>query len=75
VIVLTGRELFSSWYVEQRWKELGGRHAQFVAHAATRLDNLWTLAEITQQLYLDPLSMGTSPCSYGHSSAAVGSAA
>lgn len=52
VIVLTGRELFASWYIEQRWKDLGGRHAAFVAHRATQLSTLQNLADFTQQLYL-----------------------
>jgi hypothetical protein len=52
VIVLTGVELFSTWHIEQSWKELGGRHAKFVEGLTMRLDNLWTFAEITQQLYL-----------------------
>lgn len=52
VIVLTGTELFSAWNLDHAWKEKGGRHAQFVQPGAVRLDNLWTLAELTQQLYL-----------------------
>jgi len=53
VIVLTGHELFSAWYIGETWKEMGGRHAQFVVPPSTHLDNLATLAEFTQQLYLD----------------------
>jgi hypothetical protein len=52
VIVLTGLELFASWHVEQCWKDLGGRHAAFVAHPATQLSTLQNLADFTQQLYL-----------------------
>ena len=52
VIVLTGTELFAGWHLEQAWKEKGGMHARFVEPAYVRLDNLWTLAELTQQLYL-----------------------
>jgi len=52
VIVLTGIELFSTWRIEQSWKDLGGQHAKFVAPPSVHLDNLWTLAEITQQVYL-----------------------
>lgn len=52
VIVHTGTELFSAWNLDHAWKEKGGQHARFVQPAAVRLDNLWTLAELTQQLYL-----------------------
>ncbi|MFY9561063.1 MAG: hypothetical protein WAQ52_12590 [Terriglobales bacterium] len=52
VIVLASTELFSTWNIEHTWKDLGDRHAKFVQPASVRLDNLWTLAEITQQLYL-----------------------
>jgi hypothetical protein len=52
VIVFTGVELFSTWHIEQSWKDLGGQHAKFIEPPSVRLDNLWTLAEITQQLYL-----------------------
>ena len=49
MIVLTGTELFASWRLGQAWKEKGGQQARFVG---VHLDNLWTLAELTQQLYL-----------------------
>jgi hypothetical protein len=52
VIVLTGLELFSSWHINESWKTHGGQHAKFVEPASVCLDNLWTLAEFTQQLYL-----------------------
>ena len=52
VIVFTGVELFSTWHIEQSWKDLGGQWAKFVALPSVHLDNLWTLAEITQQIYL-----------------------
>jgi hypothetical protein len=52
VIVLTGTELFASWNLNHAWKEKGGQHARFAEPAAMRLDNLLTLAELTQQLYL-----------------------
>jgi hypothetical protein len=42
--------LFSSWHINHSWKERGGRHAKFVEPPSVRLDNLWTLAEFTQQL-------------------------
>jgi hypothetical protein len=52
VIVLTGIELFADWHIQHTWKELGGQWAKFVQPASVRIDNLWTLADITQQLYL-----------------------
>jgi len=52
VIVLTGTELFAGWEVEHIWKDLGDPRAKFVQHPSVRIDNLWTLADITQQLYL-----------------------
>jgi hypothetical protein len=52
VIVLTGTELFASWQIEHAWKDLGGERANFVQPARVRIDNLWTLADITQQVYL-----------------------
>jgi len=53
VIVLTGTELFGSWHLGHAWKEKGGQHARFAEPASLRLDNLSTLAELTQQLYLE----------------------
>jgi hypothetical protein len=53
VIILTGTELFSDWHVKHAWEKLGGRHAEFSKHASVDLDDLWTLADLTQQLYLD----------------------
>lgn len=64
VIVLTGTELFAGWDIQHTWKELGDPHAKFVKHPSVRIDNLWTLAEITQQLYLglpDPYTRFTQP--------------
>ena len=53
VIVLTGTELFSDWHVKHVWEKLGGRHAELSKHPSVHLDDLWTLADLTQQLYLD----------------------
>jgi hypothetical protein len=58
VIVLTGVELFADWSIEREWKKRGGAHADLVKPAWRRLDNLWTLADVTQQLYLDLPSYG-----------------
>jgi hypothetical protein len=52
VIVLTGIELFADRYLKDTWEKLGGHHAAMVKHASVHLDDLWTLAEITQRLYL-----------------------
>ena len=52
VIALTGTELFTPHYLDQVWKEKGGKHEQLIEHASVQLDNLKTLADFTQQLYL-----------------------
>lgn len=52
VIVLTGSELFADHSIEQTWKKMGGEHAAMVQHPSVSIDDLWTLAEITQRLYL-----------------------
>jgi len=52
VIIFTGIELFSAWLIEESWKALGGQWAKSLAPPSVRLDNLWTLAEVTQQIYL-----------------------
>ena len=53
VIVLTGMELFASHYIKHEWKEAGGRRQELIAPAYVRMDNLVTLANLTQQIYLD----------------------
>jgi hypothetical protein len=45
-------ELFTPHFVEQVWKEKGGKHKQLIEPAHVHLDNLKTLADFTQQLYL-----------------------
>jgi hypothetical protein len=52
VIVLTGMELFCPWHISHSWKETDGLRKQFADDNGTRLDNLWTLADATQQVYL-----------------------
>jgi hypothetical protein len=52
VIVLTGTEIFAHWHIQTAWKNRGGMHAQLIAHPSVRLDNLWTFADLTQQVYL-----------------------
>lgn len=52
VIMLTGTELFANPPLEHEWKEKGGLHAQLASPGWVQVDNLDTLAEMTQQLYL-----------------------
>lgn len=52
IIVLTGLELFSETDLKHTWTNAGGRHASLVQHPSVHLDDLWTLADCTQQLYL-----------------------
>lgn len=53
VIVLTGTELFSDWYVDAAWKEKGGTAKALVEPAYVDTSNILTFSELTQQLYLD----------------------
>jgi hypothetical protein len=53
VILLTGAELFASFSLYEAWNKLGGRHAQLIQPGWVREDDLRTLANLTQQLYLD----------------------
>jgi hypothetical protein len=53
VIVLTGAELFAPFSLREAWEKIGGRHAQLIAPGMVRADNLRTLADLTQQLYLN----------------------
>jgi hypothetical protein len=53
VIVLTGNELFADRNIKTAWEKLKGRHAALVQNLSLHLDDLWTLADLTQQLYLD----------------------
>jgi hypothetical protein len=59
VIVLTARELFAEERISSAWEAAGGKAAALVAPAYIRTDNLWTLADLTQQLYLglDPFDV------------------
>ena len=59
VIVLTGTELFASHSVEDEWKERGGRRQTLTEPGYVRMDNLETLADLTQQVYLDLPAYGT----------------
>ncbi len=53
VIVLTGTELCSSWHIAHTWKGVEGKRKEIAEAGHIRLDNLWTLADVTQQVYLD----------------------
>ena len=53
VIVLTGTELFTGYSLRAAWKDKGGKHEQLVAPGYVQLDQLKTLSDLTQQLYLD----------------------
>lgn len=53
VIILTGTELFAAHSLEDAWKDKGGKQAQLISPGWVRVDNLQTLADFTQQIYLD----------------------
>jgi hypothetical protein len=53
VIVLTGTEAFAGWSVQHAWEQLSDRRAEFATAYRARLENLWTFATITQQIYLN----------------------
>jgi hypothetical protein len=53
LIVMTGTELFANWYIEQAWKNKGGKAKALVEPAYINTSDPYTFAELTQQLYLD----------------------
>ena len=53
VIVLTGKELFAPHYVQREWCKSGGLREELATPAYVRMENLTTLADLTQQVYLD----------------------
>lgn len=53
VIVLTGPELFAEHYVSKLWEDAGANAASLISPAYIRMDDLPTLARLTQHLYLD----------------------
>ena len=53
IIVLTGIELFADWRIGHAWEKIGGRQSKFAKSIHVHLDYLQTLADVTQQLYLD----------------------
>jgi hypothetical protein len=52
VIVLTAIELFCAWQLKQTWRDFGGQRAIMVQSPIVELENLWTLADLTQQVCL-----------------------
>lgn len=52
VVVLTATELFSPWSISSTWEEAGGKHEALTKQASVNMDDLWTLANLTQQVYL-----------------------
>ena len=52
VIVLTGTELFASRSVSEAWREAGGKRQALAEPGYVHMDNLRTLADLTQQVYL-----------------------
>lgn len=52
VIVLTGTELFTPYYLNEVWDAKGGKHKAFIDAHIDAAD-LHRLADMTQQLYLD----------------------
>lgn len=53
VVVFTAVELFAGLSLAERWKEKGGNYAKFGDASSVETGNLRTLADITQQLYLN----------------------
>jgi hypothetical protein len=52
VIVLTATEMFSEWHIKHAWENSGEKHKHVGSPAYVHLDNLWELADLTQQIYL-----------------------
>lgn len=52
VIVLTGTELLAYNGISEAWQEAGGTRQALAEPASVRMDNLRTLADLTQQVYL-----------------------
>ena len=53
LVVLTGTELFAGNGVDDEWKDRGGLRQQLAEAPNVRIANLVTLADLTQQVYLD----------------------
>lgn len=53
VILLTGTELFTPHYLQESWKSKGGKRAVLMGPGYVDTSHLPTLADFTQQVYLD----------------------
>lgn len=53
VILLTGTELFTPHYLQDSWKSKGGNRAALTEPGYVDISHLRTLADLTQQVYLD----------------------
>lgn len=53
VILLTGTELFAGHSLHLAWKDKGGEHERLISPGYVQLDRLKSLADLTQQLYLN----------------------
>ncbi len=53
VILLTGTELFTPHHLHQSWEKKGGQRAALIKPAYVHIGHLRTLADFTQQVYLD----------------------
>ena len=52
VMVLTGTELFTDFFLEDTWNKKGGNHKQLTSQLSM-MNSLRNLANLTQQLYLN----------------------
>jgi hypothetical protein len=52
VIVLTGTELFAHNGISEAWQETDGKRQVLAEQNDVQMDNLWTLTDLTQQVYL-----------------------
>jgi hypothetical protein len=53
VILLTGTELFTPYYLQESWKSKGDKRAALIEPGYIDISHLPTLADFTQQVYLD----------------------
>ena len=53
VILVTGTELFTPDYLQESWKSKGGKRAALIEPGYVDISHLPTLADLTQQVYLD----------------------
>ena len=53
VIVLTGTELFAQHGIEEAWRTTDDKRSAIIKPGHVQVDNLRTLADLTQQAYLN----------------------